>query len=84
VVDNTNVTPADRASIIAIAREYDARVIGYYIQASTRDAIARNEGRTGRAKVPKVAIFTSAKRLVPPAVDEGFDELHTIDGSAAG
>ena len=78
VVDNTNVTVAERAAIIAIAREVGARVIGCYLETSTRDAIARNEGREGKAKVPKVAIFTSAKRLVPPAIDEGFDELHTI------
>jgi predicted kinase len=78
IVDNTNVTPAERAAVIAIAREFDARVVGYYIEASTREAIARNEQRTGRAKVPKVAIFTCAKRLVPPALTEGFDELHTI------
>jgi predicted kinase len=78
IVDNTNVTPAERAAIIAIARELGARVIGYYLETSTRDAVARNEGRGGKAKVPKVAIFTSAKRLVPPALDEGFDELHTV------
>lgn len=78
IVDNTNVSPAERAGVIAIAREFGARVVGCYIQATTREAVARNEGRTGRAKVPKVAIFTCAKRLVPPAADEGFDELHTV------
>ncbi len=78
IVDNTNVSPAERASVIALAREFGARIVGYYIEASTREAVARNEGRTGRAKVPKVAIFTCAKRLVPPSVTEGFDELHTV------
>ena len=75
-VDNTNVSPPERASIIAIAREYGARVVGHYIEASTREAVARNERREGKARVPKVAIFTSAKRLVAPRLDEGFDELH--------
>ena len=84
IVDNTNVSPADRAAVIAIAREFDARVIGYYIEAATHDAVARNEGRTGRAKVPKVAIFTAAKRLVPPSASEGFDELHTVRALADG
>ena len=78
VVDNTNVTPAERGAIIALARALGARVIGYYLETSTRDAVARNERREGKARVPKVAIFTSAKRLVPPALDEGFDELHTV------
>ncbi len=80
VVDNTNVTVADRARIIAIAREFGARVVGVYFEVSTRDAVARNEGREGRAKVPKVAIFTAAKRLVAPALDEGFDQLEVIGG----
>src|SRR5262249_12892343 len=80
VVDNTNVTPADRAAIIAIAREFGARVVGYYLEVSTRDAVARNERREGRAKVPKVAIFASAKKLVPPQLSEGFDELYTVNG----
>lgn len=78
LVDNTNVTPADRAAIIAIARQFDARIVGYYLELSTREAVARNERREGRAKVPKVAIFTAAKRLVPPALDEGFDELNVV------
>jgi predicted kinase len=78
LVDNTSVTPAERAAIITIARQCGARIVGYYFEVSTRDAIARNDRREGRAKVPKVAIFTSAKRLVPPSVEEGFDELHTV------
>ena len=78
LVDNTNVTVADRAAIIAIAREFGARVVGYYFDVPIREAIARNETREGRAKVPKVAIFTSAKRLVPPSLAEGFEELQTI------
>jgi len=87
VVDNTNVTPADRAAIVAIARELGARVTAVYVDATPREAIARNEGRSGRAKVPKVAIFTCAKRLVPPSIIEGFDALLTVrvrpDGSFA-
>ena len=78
VVDNTNVTPGERAAVIAIAREFDARIVGYFIEATPREAVARNERRTGKEKVPKVAIFTRAKRLVPPAIAEGFDELRTI------
>ena len=78
IVDNTSVTPAERAAIITIARELGARIVGYFLEVPIREAIARNERRAGRAKVPKVAIFTCAKRLVPPSLAEGFDELHTI------
>jgi predicted kinase len=87
VVDNTNVTPGERASVIGIAREFDAHVVALYVTATTREAVARNEQRSGRARVPKVAIFTCAKRLVPPVLAEGFDEVRTLrvqpDGGVA-
>lgn len=78
MVDNTNVTRAERAAIVAAARERGARIVCYYLEVTTREAVARNEQRTGREKVPKVAIFTRAKQLVPPSLDEGFDELHVL------
>ena len=78
VVDNTNPGLADRAPIIAIAREYGARVAGYYFTATTREAVGRNRGREGKARVPDVAIFTRAKRMVRPALEEGFDELYAV------
>ena len=59
-------------------------MVGYYVQATPREAVARNEGREGRAKVPKVAIFTCARRLVPPAIEEGFDELHVVHAVEGG
>ena len=77
-VDNTNISPAERGPIIVIARELGARVVGHYIEATTREAVARNERREEKkGRVPKVAIFTCAKRLVPPSIEEGFDALHT-------
>ena len=75
IIDNTNVTREERAAIIAVARAYHARIVCHYIEATTREAVARNERREGRAKVPKVAIFAFAKRLTAPATAEGFDEL---------
>ena len=78
VVDNTSPTPADRAEVIGIARQLGARVIGYYFAATTREAIGRNRGREGKARVPDVAIFTAAKRMVVPTREEGFDELWRV------
>ena len=83
-IDNTNVSKAERAAIIALAREYGARVTGYYLEVSTRAAVARNEGREGRGRVPKVAIFTAAKRLESPDLSEGFDELHVLHAGPDG
>jgi predicted kinase len=76
VVDNTNPTIAARAPLIRIARELGAEVVGYYVEATTREAVARNSKREGRARVPNVGIFTTAKRLQAPTLDEGFDRLY--------
>jgi predicted kinase len=78
VVDNTNPAIADRAALIEIARAAGARVVGYFFDVTTREAVARNAGREGRQKVPKVAIFTVAKRLEPPTLAEGFDQLFRL------
>jgi predicted kinase len=77
-VDNTNPSVADRAPLIKAARAHGARVIGYFIDVTTRVAIARNAERSGRAKVPNVAIFTAAKRLERPTLAEGFDQLFSV------
>lgn len=75
VVDNTNATRAERAPIIAQAKAAGARVIGYFLEITTREALGRNRAREGKARVPDVAIFTVAKKLEPPSSDEGFDAV---------
>jgi len=79
VIDNTNPTVAERSRIIRNARKYNARVIAYFFDLNTRAAVARNSSRTGRSKVPNVAIFTTAKRLQAPKCSEGFDQLFRIE-----
>lgn len=78
VVDNTNPSARERAAIVAVARTHGARIVGYFFDVTTREAVARNAGRSGRDKVPNVAIFTVAKRFEPPAFDEGFDQLFRV------
>lgn len=78
VVDNTNPSAAARAPLIRIAREHEARVIGYYFPTEARDALRRNRARAGRDRVPDVAIFTTRKKLEPPSLTEGFDELFIV------
>jgi predicted kinase len=78
VVDNTNPTVDARSAIIALARARGARVVGYFFDVTTRVAVARNAGRESRQKVPNVAIFTVAKKLQPPTLDEGFDQLFRV------
>jgi predicted kinase len=78
VVDNTNPRADDRRAIVAQARRHGAKTIAYVFDVPIPLAIARNETRQGRAKVPKVAIFTVAKRWQPVTADEGFDEIHRV------
>ena len=78
VVDNTNPSREVRAPLIALGKRHGARIIAYYFECSVRVAIVRNEQREGKGRVPKVAIFTTQKKLQPPALDEGFDEVHIV------
>jgi predicted kinase len=80
VVDNTNPTPADRAAVLAIARAHGVRATCFYFGRDIRAAIARNARREGRARVPVVGILATAKRLVPPRADEGFDAVWEVEG----
>jgi predicted kinase len=85
VIDNTNPSISERASVVALARAHGARIIGYYFTATTREAVGRNRGREGKERVPDVAIFTKAKHMSAPTAAEGFDELYAVtirdDGS---
>ncbi len=78
VIDNTNASLVERAPLLALARAGGARAIGYYFDCPARDCLARNRGRQGKARVPDVAIHTTARRLRRPTPDEGFDEIHLV------
>ena len=78
VVDNTNPTVESRAPLIALGRRHGARVIAIYFEAHVPTSLMRNRSREGKARVPDVAIFRTKKQLVPPSLDEGFDEVRII------
>ena len=78
VVDNTNVTVEDRLALVELGREFGARIVCYYFESTVRECVGRNRRRAGGEKVPDVAIFATAKRLVPPSYSEGFDGLFRV------
>ena len=78
VLDNTNAAAAERAATIEQARRHGARVVGYFFDCSAGECVARNAGRQGRARIPNVGIFATARRLAPPSAEEGFDQLYTV------
>jgi predicted kinase len=75
VVDNTNPTQEDRAALIGLGRSLGARVVGYYFASPLAECLGRNRQRTGKARVPDVALYATRKRLERPASEEGFDQL---------
>src|SRR5918911_192813 len=75
VVDNTNPTGKERRSLIELGRQYGAKIVGYYFESEVRRCLERNQQRIGKTRVPDVALYATAKKLVPPSYSEGFDEL---------
>lgn len=82
-VDNTNPTRADRERYIPAARERGYRVIGYLMQTGLEHCLARNRGREGKARVPDVAIYATARKLELPSLAEGFDELYLVENNGS-
>ena len=52
VVDNTNPSRADRAGIIAVARSFQARLIGYFFLSPMAECLVRNARGTNFNDLP--------------------------------
>ncbi|TCJ11703.1 ATP-binding protein [Parasulfuritortus cantonensis] len=76
VVDNTNLTAADRRRYIEAARAAGFRIVGYRFRIELAHAIARNAGRA--RPVPEVALRAARSRWQVPAYAEGFDALYDV------
>jgi len=78
VVDNTNPTKADRQHYIIPAKSNGYRVEGFFFQSILADCIAGNEKRTGKARIPAIAIASISNKLELPCMKEGFDALFFV------
>lgn len=78
VVDNTNPTQKDREKYIALAKENNYEVIGYYFRSSLQEALERNSKRTGKEKIPDVGIKSCYRKLEIPTREEGYDKLYFV------
>lgn len=84
VVDNTNPSVEERASILEVAPPYGARVVVYYFESNLADCFARNAERADREVVPPVGIRATRSRLVLPSPEEGFGELWYVRMAGGG
>jgi predicted kinase len=78
VVDNTSVRREDRAELVALARALGMRPVLYWFPPDPKASLARNATREGKARVARVAVFATLKRLAPPTADEGFEEAYEV------
>jgi predicted kinase len=78
VVDNTNPTREDRASLVALAQEHGATVRAVYVGTPVATCLARNAAREGRTRVPVAGVLGTLSRLVPPTPDEGFERVERV------
>lgn len=85
VVDNTNPTQRVREEYTSVAREKKYRTICYYFKSTFSESVERNSMRSGKAKVPEVAIKSTKKIFEIPGPVEDFDEIWEVvllpDGS---
>ena len=78
VVDDTNATRAVRAPYIREAKAAGFHVLGCFFDTPVRTAIGRNNHRKDKKPIPVPAILRAAKQLERPALEEGFDEIRTV------
>ncbi len=75
VVDNTNPAPADRRRYVEPARAAGFRTAAYLVEVDPADARGRNAERDAKRRVPDAGLRGTARRLIRPAPEEGFDEV---------
>ena len=74
VVDNTNVTRAERARYLDLLKHYGYhRIFCYFFQSRVRDCIERNHLRG--TTVPDKAIAATSNRMELPSKSEGFTDM---------
>lgn len=78
MLDNTHPARQSRTRYVAGCKAAGYRVIAYWFDTTAEAALARNQTRTGNARVPERAIRGALAKLEPPAPDEGFDTIYRV------
>jgi predicted kinase len=78
VVDKMNLTIAERAKYIEAAKSHHFQVVGYYFRSNFAEALARNNLREGKQRIPAGGLGSALKRLQKPHFEEGFNALFHV------
>jgi hypothetical protein len=78
VLDNTNVTAAERSRYVAPVKAAGFEVVGYFFEPDLPGSLRRNEERAAEERIPRAGLFGTLKRLERPSHDEGFDALFRV------
>ena len=78
VVDNTSPSAAERAPLLQIAAAAGVPARAVFLDVPLGTCRARNDARTGAARVPLVGLYSAAGRLEPPTTREGFAEVTVL------
>lgn len=78
VIDNTNMTQADRSRYIQRAKAANFEVISYYFETDLDSTLQRNAQRGGKANIPEKGIKATFFKLEIPKISEGFDALFKV------
>ena len=73
-----DIDKADRERYITISKAAGYTVVGFYFRSSIGESLERNAQRTGKARVPDVAVASIHAKLELPDFNEGFDELYYV------
>lgn len=78
VIDNTNMSKADRARYIQRAKDAEFEIISYFFETDLDSALHRNQQRLGKEKIPDQGILATLKRFEHPRLQEGFQEIYQV------
>jgi predicted kinase len=76
VVDNTNISVAERARYIPLARAHRYEIIGYFFETLLEECLWRNSKRP--KPILEVALHSFHQRLEVPSLSEGYDILYQV------
>lgn len=77
VIDNTNVTRAERSLYIPWAKKCGFDVSGYQLVETMENCLKYNQN-PGRTTVPDKALYAKQSQFEPPDLSEGFDFLYKV------